>query len=95
MDDSVVSSSIFRAMPKLYAKAPVGSAFSNTIAALGMACLSNANRTLELMTIAAPKYAAALRSIDSAITDPVKAQSDNQLMIVILMALYEEVGSSS
>lgn len=73
LDDSVVFSSIFRAMPKSYAKAPVGSAFSNTTATLGMACLSNANRTPELMAIAAPKYAAALRSINSTMTDPVKA----------------------
>lgn len=91
LDNSVVSSSIFCSLPKYYAQAPADSALSNTIVALGMVCLSNTNRAPELMTIAAPKYAAALKSINAAIRDPVKAQSDQLLLIVMLMALYEEV----
>lgn len=91
LDRSVISSNIFCSLPEYYAKAPSGSALSNTIAALGMVCLSNTNRAPELMTIAAPRYAAALQSINTAIMDPVQAQSDQMLMIVMLMALYEEV----
>ena len=94
IEDSAIIHSLYDSLPGIYSKAPAGSALSNTVAALGMACLSNAMKIPEVMTNANSNYVAALRSINAKVRDPIEVKSDQTLMVVMLLGLYEEVGLS-
>jgi len=91
VDQSVVSSAFFSTLPDLYSKAPVGSALVDGISAAGLACFSQAKKSPNLMSRAALNYAAALRWVNTAIVSPIAARSDETLIVVVLLALYEEV----
>ena len=78
----------FDYLPALYKKSPMDSALSNIITALGMAFLSNV-RAPKLVSVARAKYALALRSINATLTDPVEVKTDQTLMTVMLLGLYE------
>lgn len=56
-----------------------------------MAGLSNTLRIPAMMRKASLKYVQALNSVNYALEDPVEAKSDQTLMIVILLGLYEKV----
>jgi hypothetical protein len=93
LDESRVSNNLFDTLPGLYANASTDSPLTTTITALGMACLSNTLNIPEIMMKANVKYAKSLNSINAALRDPVEAKSDQTLLVVILLGLYEEVMS--
>ncbi|KAL6715362.1 hypothetical protein ACLMJK_007628 [Lecanora helva] len=95
IDRSVVGSAFFSTLPVLLAKAPVNGVLSKIIAAVGLASFSNARRVPDLTQKAAAMYATALRFVNAAIANPVMAKSDDTLIMVLLLALYEENGSNA
>ena len=91
IDESVVSSAFFTNLPELVVKASAGSAIPNVISAVGMATFSYAKRAPNLVRRASQMYYTALRTINVAMTDPMAILSDDTLVVVLMMTLYEEV----
>lgn len=57
--------------------------------AIGLATISNVKHSPELMVAAGKKYAGVLRAITASIQDPIKATTDQTLMAVMLLGLFE------
>jgi hypothetical protein len=91
LSSSKAPSRLYNLLPGLYQMAPAGSPLSATIVALGLACLSASMRAPTLMMGANAKYAYALTHINSALRDPVSAKHDETLLVIMMLALYEEV----
>ena len=91
LDDSLTPKNVYDCLPRLYAVAPPDSALSYIVTALGMACLASAMQVPEIMTRANWKYSQSLKSINSALRDPVEARANETLLVVMLLGLYEEV----
>lgn len=89
LEDSPISNGYFNHLPKLYSNSPMGSALTNIVTSLGMACLSIDQAIPQIMTSARLKYAEALRMVGDTLNDPREAKADQTLMTVMLLALYE------
>ena len=91
LEDSTQSHNLFDAVPTYYSHAPVGSAISKAVVALGMACLSNTMCTPDTMFSANKYYVEALSLINFTLRCSERSKSDQTLLIVILLGLFEEV----
>ena len=90
-NESPVPTTVCDALPRLFHKASADSPLHSIIFALGMACYSNAWGVPEVMMYANLEYAKVLNLINSALRDRFAAKKDEVLLIVMLLALYEEV----
>lgn len=79
---------VYKYLPSLYGADP-SSALSCTINAIGLAGLSSYRRVPRLMSSACKQYSEALRLIGTALRDPMKANTDQVLLVVHLMGVYE------
>jgi len=75
--------------PSVYNTLPAGSALSEAITSLGMAGIADARRDTRLMIKANFKYTSALRSVSAALRDPEEAKTDQTLVAVMLLGLFE------
>ena len=87
--DSTLRRGYLNFLPDICAKEPTGSALSNIVTSLGLACLSNQRKDPGTMTVAVSKYTEALRLINAALMDPTQAKSDQTLISVMLLSLFE------
>lgn len=79
---------VYKYLPSLYGADP-SSALSYTIKAIGLAGLSNYRRAPNLLSSACKQYSKALRLIGTALRDPMLAKTDQVLLVVHLMGVYE------
>lgn len=68
---------------------PASAALSESIISLGIAGLSNTEKSSEGMCEARRRYAIALRLTNTALADPTQVKTDQILMAVLLLALFE------
>lgn len=76
-------------MPTLYRQDSSFGVLPKIVDAIGLASLSNVNNSPELMAAAGRKYAGVLRAINASIQDSTKATTDQTLIAVILLGLFE------
>jgi hypothetical protein len=89
LGDSKFINGEFQFLPELYGNQEVGTALSQSIASLGMAGLAHFWGASSIMSQAQAKYNAALRLVSSLLRNIEGAKSDQTLMAVILLGLYE------
>jgi hypothetical protein len=73
----------------LYSSEEIGSGLADSVASLGMVGLANFWKAPNIMSNAAIKYNSAMRSISSQLRDVEQAKSDQTLVSILLMGLYE------
>lgn len=83
------SRSVYNYLPTLCSNDVSHPALSSIITAIGLAGLSGYRKAPALMSAAGQGYDSALQSINVALYDPVSARSDQTLITVLLMGLYE------
>lgn len=66
-----------------------GGALSATITAVGLAGLSNSNNAPDVMIVARQNYASALHLVNTALRDPIESKTDQTLVAVMLLGMYE------
>ena len=76
-------------LPTLYRQNSSFSALPKIIGAIGLAGLSNMKHAPELMVAAGQNYARVLRAITASIQDSKEASTDQTLIAVILLGLFE------
>ena len=76
-------------MPIVYRQSSSSNALPNIIEAIGLACVSNVKQAPQLMAAAGQKYASALRAITASIQDSKEASTDQTLITVMLLGLFE------
>lgn len=76
-------------MPTVYRQHSSFSALSKIIEAIGLAAISNLKQAPELMVAAGQKYARVLRAITASIQDSKEASTDQTLIAVMLLGLFE------
>ena len=86
---STCSTGYMQSLPEIYGSAPANSALATVIASLGLTALHNVTRSPQAMIGGVSRYNSALRSIAKAIQDPTEVRTDQTLMTVILLGLYE------
>lgn len=79
----------FQFLPEVYLNQEVGTALSQSVTSLGMAGLAHFWGASSIMSQAQAKYNAALRLVSSLLRNIEDAKSDQTLMAVILLGLYE------
>ncbi|KAJ5606209.1 C6 zinc finger domain protein [Penicillium lagena] len=67
-------------------------ALQAAIKAIGLASMSNARMSAELMRAARKEYSTALLATNSALQDPIQFKSDSTLAAVMLLGMYEALG---
>jgi hypothetical protein len=95
LDKSPESSNFFTIVPDMYRRSSPGGPLANAITALGLVCLANAKDVPEVLTSAQAKYTKALHAVNISIRNPETAATDETLVIVVLMGLYEDSMSTS
>lgn len=88
-EDSSGSKTDLDFLPVVYNHATIRGALSEIIVALGMTLNVEARQDAEVMVTAQRKYASALRQTNESLSDPKRAKSDELLVAVMLLALYE------
>ncbi|PIA93976.1 hypothetical protein CB0940_04437 [Cercospora beticola] len=78
----------------LYGQAKTDSMLSNIVTALGLASLPTREEKRSFRVLAGEKYSEALRQTQRSLRYPTLAQRDETVATVILLALYELVGSN-
>ena len=78
-----------RVLPTLYRQDSSFGVVPRIIDAIGLAGISNIEHSPELMVAAGQKYATALRAINASIQDSSKASTDQTLIAVVLLGLFE------
>ena len=73
----------------LQREARVQGVLAEAITSVGMATLSNINRSTGQMAAARLKYSAALRATNCALLDPLEARSDETFIAIMLLAAFE------
>jgi hypothetical protein len=76
-------------VPSVYGTVPEGSALGEAITSLGMAGIANSKKDTKLMINANFKYTSALHTINAALRDPYEAKTDQTLVAVMLLGLFE------
>jgi hypothetical protein len=76
-------------IPSVYSTVPEGSALGEAITSLGMAGIANSKKDTKLMINANFKYTSALHTINAALRDPHEAKTDQTLVAVMLLGLFE------
>lgn len=76
-------------LPTLYRHGSSFNALPKIIDAIGLASLSNVKHSPELMVAAGKKYAGVLRAINASVQDPKEASTEQTLMAVMLLGLFE------
>lgn len=76
-------------MPTLYREDSSFGVLPKIVDAIGLAGISNVKHSPELMAAAGRKYAGVLRAINASIQDSKKATTDQTLIAVILLGLFE------
>ena len=76
-------------MPTVYRQSSSFNALPNIIEAIGLAGVSNVKQAPQLMAAAGVKYARALRAITASIQDSKEASTDQTLITVMLLGLFE------
>lgn len=76
-------------MPTLYRQDSSFGVLAKIVDAIGLASISNVKHSPELMAAASRKYAGVLRAINASIQDSTKATTDQTLIAVILLGLFE------
>lgn len=79
----------FQYLADIYASEEVGSALSDTVVSLGMVGLSNFWKAPSIMVDAHAKYNSALCLVSSHLRDVEEAKSNQTLVSVMLLGLYE------
>lgn len=89
VDEPAESCGLFyKYLPKLYDNNP-SSALSYSVKAIGLAGLSTHRSAPELLSSASSQYSKALASIGSVLRNPALATSDEALLTVYLLGVYE------
>lgn len=76
-------------LPTLYQQDSSFRALPKIIEAIGMAGISNMKQAPQLMVVAGQKYATVLRAITASIQDSKEASTDQTLIAVMLLGLFE------
>ena len=76
-------------LSELYGSEEIGSGLADSVAALGMVGLANFWKAPSIMSNAAFKYNSAMRTISSQLRDVEEAKSDQNMVSILLMGLYE------
>jgi hypothetical protein len=76
-------------VPRIYSALPAGSALADAITSLGMAGIANSKKDTKLMINANFKYTSALHTINAALRDPEEVKTDQTLVAVMLLGLFE------
>lgn len=76
-------------MPVIFKQESASSPLSAIVASIGMAGMSNLKKSPDIMVLARQKHVSALRLINSSIRDPESAKSDQMLIAVLLLGLFE------
>ena len=76
-------------LPPLYRQNSSFSALTKIVDAIGLASISNVKHAPELMVVAGQKYAGVLRAITASIQDSKEASTDQTLIAVMLLGLFE------
>lgn len=76
-------------MPTLYRQDSSFGVLPKIVDAIGLAGISNVKHSPKLMAAAGRKYAGVLRAINASIQDSTKATTDQTLIAVILLGLFE------
>lgn len=76
-------------MPTVYRQNSSFNALPNIIEAIGLAGVSNVKQAPQLMAAAGMKYTRALRAITASIQDPKEASTDQTLITIMLLGLFE------
>ena len=79
----------YRYVPSVYSTLPAGCALAEAITSLGMAGIANSKKDTRLMINANFKYTSALRTVNAALRDPCEAKTDQTLVAVMLLGLFE------
>lgn len=79
----------FQYLTEVYGRQEVGECLSDSVVALGMVGLSNFWKASSIMSTATAKYNSALRLVSSRLRDVDEAKSDQTLITVMLLGLYE------
>ena len=87
--DPATLSAYSHVLPILYGQKSSFSTLPKIIDAIGLAGISNMNHAPELMVAAGQKYARVLRAINASIQDPKEASTDQTLIAVMLLSLFE------
>jgi hypothetical protein len=89
LEDHQYHNGNFQYLTEIYGKEEVGDCLADSVVALGMVGLSNFWKASSIMTNAHSKYNSALRLISSRLRDVDEAKSDQTLVTVMLLGLYE------
>lgn len=81
-------------LPEIYANEEVGTALSESIISLGMVGIAHSMGALNIMSQAQSKYNSTLRLVSSLLRNIEDAKSDQTLISVMLLGLYEVCCSS-
>lgn len=82
-------------MPTVYRQDSSFSALPKIIEAIGLAAISNVKQAPGLMVVAGQKYAKVLRAITASVQDSKEASTDQTLIAVMLLGLFENVTCSN
>lgn len=88
-DTSLTPSCSFQYLADIYKSEPIGVGLADTIASLGLAGLANFWKAPSIMASACIKYNTAMRTISSQLRDMEQAKTDQTLMAIMLLGLYE------
>jgi hypothetical protein len=89
LDNPPLNNGSFQYLSDIYSSEEVRPALGDCVAALGMVGLSNFWKATNIMVKATLKYNSALRLISTQLRDPKQAKSDQTLVAVMLLGLYE------
>ncbi len=76
-------------LSEIYSTEEIGSGLADSVASLGMVGLANFWKAPNIMSHAAIKYNSAMRTISSQLRDVEQAKSDQTMISIMLMGLYE------
>lgn len=79
----------FDYLSDIYGSEEIGSGLADSVAALGMVGLANFWRAPNIMRNANVKYHSALRTVSSQLMDVEQAKSDQTLISIMLLGLFE------
>ena len=95
LDEHKLHSGNFQYLSDLYAREEIGESLSEAIACLGLVGLSNFWKASSIMRSAQSKYNSALRLVSSRLRNLEEAKTDQTLVAVMLLGLYEVFHRSS
>jgi len=75
--------------PSVYSTLTAGCALAEAITSLGMAGIAHSKKDTRLMINANIKYTSALHTINAALRDPYESKTDQTLVAVMLLGLFE------